>query len=720
MKLLTHDELLDLYNQSESCDQELFAEMRSNLLLVAGDHYNKKGSRYWNRIRESKDLSSEQKLRLTKNHIQKISKTYVNSIVAYAPSVTAAPNNPKEYQDQKSAELNKSVIQFAKKRHKVATEKTLQWAQDFVDIGEVCTKLFWDPYAGDYIGEEPEIDPETGAPVLDDEGNPKTSPKFSGDIVIERVYGFNLLRSPTAQNEMVTASPLIIRKMVNTEDLKKKVGDDTEKLRYINETEDKTFHVFDASSGQYSTTPKGQTMLLEYYYPACILYPKGYFYYTTLTGILWHGELPFGIWPIVYTGFDAVQTSPRHRSIIKQLRPYQAEINRTASKIAEHQVTQSDDKLLLSKSASISNGIQLAGIRTVQYSGAKPEVLPGRVGQQYFEYLNSQIKEMYEVANLDYETAEKAQQGDLMMQLFNSIKQKKKNVIYNSKFENFLVQFWETYLALAKAYFTEEMIIPMVGKDEVVNMEEFRNTEKLSYQITLEPQTDDVESMMGRQMVFNHALQYVGEKLDPKSIGKIMRAMPFGNFKEAFSELTMDEDMATNMVLALDRGEVPLPNKYDEHLYMVKRLTERVRQADFMLLDPKIQKNYDTMIQFYEKLETQRQMEIQKAQKGFIPSGGARIKCDFYIPSPGNPNRNERATLPAESVSWLIDQLAKQGSSQEALSQLNTGAVAEMSAQFNQMEGSKLEQAGVGQSQENQMGQTSPNMGIDQAQGVLQ
>lgn len=697
MKSLNIDELMALYNEAETCDQDLFAEQRSNLLLVSGDHYNKKGSRYLNRIRDSKDLSQEQKLRLTKNHVQKISKTYVNALVAYAPSVIASPNNEQETQDQKDAQLNNSVIQYAKRRHKITTEKTLQWAEDFVNIGELCVKIFWDPFAGDVIGEEMEVDEETGYPVIDEATQtPVMKPRFSGDMMIERVYGFNLLRTPTTTDDMNTSSPLIIRKMVSTAELRAKVGNDPEKLKAINDSEDKTFHVFDAAQGNYSMTSKGQTMLLEYYFPKCVEYPKGYFYYTTLTGKLWEGELPFGIWPIIYTGFDAIQTSPRHRSIIKQLRPYQAEINRSGSKIAEHQITLGDDKLLLSGNTKISNGVQLPGVRSIQFSGSKPEHLPGRAGDQYLAYMNSQIQEMYQIANLDAEQSEKdSNSGDMLMNLYKNIRQKKKFILYNLKFENFIVQFWETYLELAKNYFPDEMLIPMLGRQENVNISEFRSTDKLCYSIKVEPQSDDVESMMGKQIIMNHVVQYVGQQLDKKSLGKIMQNMPFGNFKEAFSELTMDETMATNMILALDRGQVPLPNKYDDHLYMIKRLTDRVRQADFAMLDERIQKNYHVMIAHYDGLEVKRQQELKQAESEFIPSGGPRVKVDFYVSSPGNPNRTERATLPAESVDWLIKKLADQGSSQEALSQLNQGAVSDIAGKFNQLEGSQLATTGM-------------------------
>src|SRR6185437_12231988 len=102
-------DLNQLYDQADSVDHEVFAEMRSNLLLIAGDHYNKRRHDFLKRIRDSKDLTDQQKLRLTKNHVQKICKIYANNIVSMAPGVGFEPKQPGELQDQKSAELHHSV-----------------------------------------------------------------------------------------------------------------------------------------------------------------------------------------------------------------------------------------------------------------------------------------------------------------------------------------------------------------------------------------------------------------------------------------------------------------------------------------------------------------------------------------------------------------------------------------------------------------------------------
>jgi len=67
-------DLNSMFQKSEDADRELFAEMRSNILLVSGEHYSKKNNRFWNRLRDSRLLNVNQKLRLTKNHTQRITK----------------------------------------------------------------------------------------------------------------------------------------------------------------------------------------------------------------------------------------------------------------------------------------------------------------------------------------------------------------------------------------------------------------------------------------------------------------------------------------------------------------------------------------------------------------------------------------------------------------------------------------------------------------------
>lgn len=657
------DQLNKMFSEGETVDGDLFAEQRSNILLASGEHYSKKNSKWWNRIRESKELVNDQKLRLTKNHIHKIIRVYQNQILAQAPGVQPTPNNPKELQDQKAAELNKAVWEFAKIEQGLKM-KVHSWCKDFTEIGECATKIYWDPHAGRFIGYEQEVG-ENG-PVFDEQGKPKSSGKavFSGALVFERILGFNLVR-PAEAKTMTEARWLCIRKMVDVDELKSLVGDDEEKKKKIAATQDETFFVFDGAKSNYTKSEK-QALVKEFYFRPCYEYPNGWFAITTGEVILAEGELPFGIFPIVYEGMDEIQTTPRHRSLIKQLRPYQYEINRSASKMAEHQVTLGDDKVILQNGAKVTSGPNLPGIRTMFVTGQAPTILEGRAGAQFLDYMTSQITEMYQVAGVTEEMAEK-EGGDAFASLYRSIREKKQFSLYAEKFENFLVNVCKTYLELAKQYFDENMLIPAIGKAEHINIAEFKSQEPLCYQIKVEPMSEDPTTMMGRHLVLNHILQYVGPNLQKDDIGKIIRQMPFANHEESFSDLTLDYDAATNIILALDRGEEPPISKNDNGEYILKRLAARQKQSDYRLLSPEIQGRYDQTIAMYEDLEAQKLEAIKAAQNEFIPANGAAIKCDYYIPDPTQPTRSIRATVPAESLDWLIKRLAEQGTSQEQL-----------------------------------------------------
>lgn len=670
-KTLSIDELNRLYHDGESCDKDVFAEQRSSVLLVSGEHYQKKTSRFWNRIRDAKELSQDQKLRLTQNHLHKISNIFVNNIISQSPGVTPVPNNPKELQDQKAAELNKAVWEYAKDKLNLKI-KALSEAKDFFDIGEVACKIYWNPHAGRFIGYEQEVD-ELGNPAFDESGEPVSTGKavFTGDLVDERIFAFNLIRA--AEAKTMEESPwLCIRKMVSLKELKCLVGDDEEKQKMIQGSQDDTFLIFDGTKSSAYSKSENQTMLKEFYFRPCYEYPNGYYYFAVQGGVLFEGELPYGIFPIVYQGCDEIPTTARHRSPLKQARPYQIEINRSFSKMAEHQVSLGDDKVILQNGSKVTSGPHLPGIRAMYVTGMAPTILEGRSGNQYLEYGLSRIKELYEVMGVAEDYEQKDSGADPFANLYKSIRNKKKFSVYAEKFEHYLKNKCKTYLELAKEYFDENMLIPAIGRSEYINIAEFKNQEPLCFQIKIEPQSDDIETMMGRHLTLNHILQYSSQQLAKDDIGKIIKLMPFANHEEAFSDLTIDYDTATNIILALDRGEVPMPRKQDNGEYILKRLSSRQKQSDYNLLAPQIQGNYDQMIQYYEQLEAEKAQEIKAAQSEFIPANGAMIKVDYYVPDPTNKTRSIRATLPAESIDWLIKQLETQGSSQQALASQTT------------------------------------------------
>ena len=694
MKKLDHNELMKLYKDGEQADNHLYAEQRSNLLLVAGAHYARKGSRFWNRVRDDNRLSEEQKIRLTLNHIQRICKIYENNIISYAPSVAPVPKNGNELQDQKAAELNNAVWKDIKARHRW-NDKIREIVQDFNRIGEVFHKVYWDENKGKIVDYAPAVD-EMGQPILDEMGQPQkdqSKPIFSGDFVFERIFGFNVFRAKEAKS-MQDSWFIGYRKMVNIDDLRARIGDDPEKQELIEASKDETYLIFDGNGSAYDRS-QNECLLLEYYIRPSNVFPNGYYFITTLKGILWEGELPFGKFPIIYAGMDEIPTSPRHYSIIKQLRPIQGEINRAISQVATHQITLGDDKLAVQAGTKVANGGLQPGVRVLSYSGQAPVVIPGRTGDQYIPYIEKMIQQFYVAANLEEEMAEKPSNLDPYTMLFMSIQQKKKFSVYTSKIEQYLIDFCETTLELAKQYYTEANLVPAIGRAELINIAEFKNTSPLFYQIRLEPGTEDMETRLGKQLTFNQIMQYVGSNLDPKDIGKIIRTSPYANNDLASEDLTMDFDNGTNIILALDRGQYMEPNMYDDKKYLIKRLTTRMRKADFKFLAPQIQQMYQQVVSKLMDMDAEEQRKIQEAAAGFIPMSGMAVVCDIYVPDPSNTSKTMRARVPYDALTWLLKRLEEQGASQQSIMNQQQAIVAQTADRFMQNSPSQPQQGAV-------------------------
>jgi len=673
--------LNQLANDAKSCDDELFSEMRSNLLLVSGNHYSKKSSSFFSQVRNSQKLNNSQKLRITKNHVHKISRHYKNSILEKVPGVTVAPKNDLDMNDKKQAQLNEAVWRHGYDKYSFK-QMIREFADHFVDLGEVCCFMYWDPNKGYIKAYEQEVD-EMGQPKVDEMGQmvaDKSKPVFSGEFVFKNIPGFNLRRSPSAKS--MKSSPYhIIEEMVPAKELKETYKDDAEKLKFVGEGDPESFVVFDSNKKQYRT--EDQDVLVKYtFFRPCKLYPEGYFYIHTERGILEEGEIPYGIYPIVWQGFDTFATNPRGYSIIKVARPFQAEINRASSQAATHQITVGDDKILYQGGTKLSQGALLPGVRGITYQGQAPQILAGRSGEQFMPYIQQQITEMYDACMIEEINAENQDgQLDPYAMLFKSASQQQKFGQYTAKFEEFLKEFCYTYLELSKKYLPDDEFVEAVGKSEAINIQEFKNTTPLCYQIKVEEQTETIHERFGRQLTLNHLIQYAGNTISPKQMGLILKEMPFLSNNYLVKQLSLDYDNAENDMLQLERGQLPFISPYADNEIFVGAVTHRMKQPDFQMLDPQVQQLYDQYLSIHEDQIRTKMEAAQAAKDGFIPTGGSLITVQMSVPDPSSQSGSRQVKVPYESIWWLIQRLEAQGSSLQALDSMNQGAVVDMVGQ---------------------------------------
>lgn len=679
------------YREGESADRGVFAEMRSNFLIVAGDHYAKKDSLLNRRIADNRELSETQKLRLTKNHTRRICHLYSNNILSTGPNVGFSPKDENSLQDQKKAELQHAVWMDAWNRYNLPAHR-YRWIDSFVQAGEVHVLIQYEEGTGDLIGYEAKTD-ENDMPVMDFEGmyiQDDSKPVFGGRFIFKEVMGFNLIRPADCQ-DLREAEWLCVREMADTNSLKKKFPELKDKIKP--ESTESNMLVFDASKGGYGFA-KNQSLVKQYFYRPCIKYPRGQFIFVTGETKMAQGELPGAIFPIVSELFDEVPTTPRGRGPIKTIRPYQVEINRAASKIAEHQITLGDDKLVMQNGSKMSASGAIPGIRAISITGAAPTILPGRSGEQYLEYMLSQIKELYEVMGIPADLADaKDTIQDPLILMYRAASKKKVFERYINKFEGFMKKVVETYMALAKVHLPDDAIISAIGKNEAVNIAEFKAIDPTGYEVKIEPQSDDIESKFGKQMAINHALQYVGSQLSREDIGKMMVEMPFANFKDIFSDFTIDDEVMTNEILALDRGEQPPVSETENHAYAIKRLNGRMKKPDFRTLAPQIQQAYSQKLQIHSQMDAFQKQQIQRAEQGFIPTTGPLVRADIYVTDPTSPTgKSKKMEIPNDALVWLQEHLQAQGTQLQELHSLPQG----VQAQEAQYYGTAAAQQNVG------------------------
>lgn len=657
-----------MYQEGKRIDDQLFSEQRTNILLKMGDHYRKKSNSVYNELRHRGVITRDQKLRLTQNHIHRITNIYENGILEGDPSATCVPYNQDELQDVKTADMNNSVLSWVRSTNDWEERKAKSVA-DFISIGEVFGKIRFDYNLGHAIG-------------IDEKGEEVRA----GQFVVDRVFAFDMKRDPDARSEK--ENPYWIHEqMLDIEDYKELVKEfKPDQQKNISTAGKGTVKIFDASTGEYRDSKK-QVLVYEIFVKPNMLkgYPKGYYaMYSEHFKIVELKEgLPFGIYPIVSQGFDEMVTSPRSTSIIKVCRPYQVEINRSSSKIAEHQITLGDDKVYIQKGTKLSNGGYLHGVRAFQVSGKEPIIQQGRSGAQYLEYKLSQVQEMYQAVDLAFVLENKEQVGDPFQLLFRAMKEKKRFVKYAEKYQRFEVKLAETILKMAKHYLTPDHIIKIAGRSEAVNIAEFKRTDDQGFEIKVVPRSGDVETQFGKILATTQTLQYVGSSLKPDQIGKLVKNLPFGNDEQIFSTLTVDDDNAVNDILALDRGEQVQVNMYDNHEFMISSLIHRMKKSDFRFLDPQIQQSYAQKLQQHEIVYAEQKRALEQQTMGMVPMGGflTTVNTSWFNPA---TNRVERVKIPSEAISWLMQKLQNQGQFAEDLGELPLQSQANISESQSQ------------------------------------
>lgn len=637
-------DIITLYDEARSCDSKLFADMRTNILLRNGKHYSETTTKMLKGLRDKGVISEKERIKITKNHIHRITNEYINSIISRNPSTVATPYNASDLSDCKDAELSNSVMQDIKLKNDWRRARR-EFVTDQVVVGEAYATLKFDYSSGETSTDEWGRE----YPV--------------GQIKIEKRMGFECKRDPAAKS-FQDCRYIMFDKSVDIHDAKAIVAQlNPEKVEAMTEdSSDDNIVGFDINKGVYCAEAK-KTLFIETYIRPCSRYPKGQYILSTREFIVFKMDLPLGIFPVYQLGFDPIQTTPRCSSIISVARPYQAEINRASSKQTEHQITIGDDKLYVGASSSVTNGGKMHGVRIMKGDGEKPVYIAGRNGEQFSAFIDAQIRQMYEAVNLPHITSDSAnadRAGDPYSLLFKSMSQRSIFSFYLEQWEDFEKKLFSDAIKLAKYYYTEDHVVKIVGKKERVNIAEFKNISDDGFDIVIEESNGDIETKYGKLLTITNVLQYAGGRLSPEQIGQLVSDLPYANKDKVFNSMTTNTDLVENILLALDRGEQPIIPKFANVDLILTALINRTVQADFNSLDAQKQMLYIQYIQQLEQMKAQQQLQMQQAQQGLIPASGFLTTINASMKNPVT-GKVERIKVPSDAVGWLVQKLNQQG-----------------------------------------------------------
>lgn len=733
----TLSELSQLFKDGHEIDRPIFREHRINANLYNGNHYGQKVEEFDRNVKQNYKFDT-QAVRITENHINKIITMRASALKSLVPDVTVRPKNFDEFGDQKRAEIHKSVLEDWKKNSGFKQEE-VRLIKEWMIYGELGLKIFWEDEAGrklpdllvtEFDVEFDEIEKKgvEGVEITIDKDDIKTKKvtRFEGRVRAEIIYPFDIIRDACAETYK-EAEWICIKKLVDPKAIKRHFDADSPEYEAVSNTNNDQYNTF-RNDGQYTKT-SGKTLIKEFYFKKSYRYPKGYYFITGGSGegtILWEGELPGGVFPIEILGYDEISTSPRYSSLIRNLRPNQLQVNLLKSKSVQTILTSGMDRVYIAKGSKLSKPLKGSdGISVYEYTGQPPITEQGKIGEQFLNPISQNVDMMYNKGNVQEAFDQQSKQVDAHTALFQSAKQKATYNDYVCKYENFLKNVYMKVLRLSKIHMKDETLVMIAGKDEQVNIPEFKTSDDLGYEICVEAQSEDAESKLGRALDLQKILQY-GANFDGAQLAALIKHMPYLNndaVLETFPQY-MDYQNAMNDICRLDRGDQTVLNirRYENHDFMLQILTSRSKKPDFEFLPEGIKNLYAAKIQAHEQIKVQQIQEQRSLEADFVPTGGALLKIEGLFENDGFTTRGQpkvRAVrIPQESLDWLRDRLKQQGLQLELVEQQQEQVRAEIAGQVVQAEQAQIQQAQQEQALQEQLANGSLEADLQNAQQV--
>ncbi|MBF0315650.1 MAG: hypothetical protein HQK52_19680 [Oligoflexia bacterium] len=646
-KTFTVAQLQEMYSSGHAADQSVFSEMRLAGKIKLGDDFQSKSNK-----------KNENITRINFNHIYYIIKHHEDSIHEGFPRCVATPINESEREDVKNAEMGNAVINWVNETNN-AEKKVSEWITEYSTSGEVIVRIIFDRTKGTLVSGH-----------LDEGGN-----RFrAGEFVLETIVPWQVIRSKNCtrfeDSNFICISRLFSKgEVLQLIDKSLEGLEDREEINKIRADYDNEFKIerkaYDASSGQYYNE-RDKIEVKEWYFRPTPQKIMGLYVLQIGNQIVKEQELVGGIFPICQTRFAAIPQSPRGKSLVTILRPFQKEISRIVSAMAMIQAG-GQDMIFKHKNAKIEEGDNLVNLRVFDHTGKEPNVIQQNYALPYLDHLNAVITSMYRAAMVSELLSEKPIQGDISSILFEMGSRRKKFSSHIRNFEIFMKEITTKVIELSRYYLTPFHLLKIAGKQERVNIELFKESMD-GFSVKIENTNTDMNSILGKQYILNHVLQYASSSMTPQQLSAIITDMPYISGIEGIRSLNRDMINFKNDCLSIERGREVHVNPYDDHEYYVQAITSRMKERDFEDLPLHIQQDYNNLLRQHEEALILQQRELQM-NKGLLPDTGPLVTVELFQPDPAT-GQSERIKLPSDLVTFMYQKYQEQLINKNRMSQL--------------------------------------------------
>lgn len=390
------EELLKWCNKSvEACEEYYgyyFQLQQDNLMLFRGIHWLMQ-DRTANQWPVNQSILQRRAPRVVINHLYDFVEQWVSKLTRYRPAVAIRPATS-GIDDADNAKIASDVLDYMWYFNSI--DRYLQeFVRQFKIFGEAYLWILWDETKGDlhpdWVQAQQEgrkipiIDPETGQPILSEQGEPLYIEKATriGDVKYEVTPPWHVMDMPCRSRDQIDWS--IKWETEDVEYLKAKYPEKAGKIKSGD-----GFDVFSNYTVNISKL-KNETVVYKLFHRSTEFLDRGRYIVFTKDVILKNVPLPYshGEIPYVYLADIEVPDQIRGMSFFQQLYPLQHQVNAIASLIYKAFVLTAHPKILAVENSVEIN--QLLNESTVIFhpAGQQPSLMvQPSVSTELFSYMN--------------------------------------------------------------------------------------------------------------------------------------------------------------------------------------------------------------------------------------------------------------------------------------------------------------------------------------------